>query len=235
VFKFIHDTAMKLSAGFPDMSLRLFLQAAMVADKCSFELISYEFMTQALVCYEDEINDSKRQFLSLNYIISTLLMLTCFDQEHYENLGQRMTTHSAKLLKKTDQCRALYNCTHLYWQGSDDNPGHRDAKRVLACLQRSLKIANVCMGHQVHLFVEILNKYLYFFDRGVPSVTVKYVNGLFALVDEHITNLDDSETSLVARAHYWNTMQHIKFKKSIEEDAAAERYATVTINPKWGL
>lgn len=41
-------------------------------------------------------------------------------------------------------------------------------------MQRSLKIANECMGSQVHLFVEILNKYLYFFERGCPSIATKY-------------------------------------------------------------
>jgi vacuolar protein sorting-associated protein 35 len=38
---------------------------------------------------------------------------------------------------------------------------------VLECLQRSLKIADVCMSSSmhVHLFVEILNQYLYYFEN----------------------------------------------------------------------
>lgn len=107
-------------------------------------------------------------------------------------------------------------------------PGHRDAKRVLACLQRSLKIANACMGQQVHLFVEILNKYLYFFDRKCPSITAKYLRGLIALIDEHLPQLDDSETSRQAKIHYENTRNHIKNKQEVNlGDGGQERYKEI--------
>jgi hypothetical protein len=89
----------------------------------------------------------------------------------------------------------------------------------LAQRYSSLKIANSCVGSQVHLFVEILNKYLYFFDRKCPAVsggvcasgeskrwlnvrlfrspqiTVKYLKGLIALVEEHLPQLDNSDVS----------------------------------------
>jgi len=71
------------------------------------------------------------------------------------------------------------------------------------------------MGNQVHLFVEILNKYLYFFDRGCPSITVKYLKGLIRLINEHIPNLDSSDTSRVARMHYHNTLAHVKEKQDV--------------------
>jgi len=82
------------------------------------------------------------------------------------------------------------------------------------------------MGNQVHLFVEILNKYLYFFDRGCPSITVKYLKGLIRLINEHIPNLDSSDTSRVARMHYHNTLAHVK-EKQAAGDELAERYAAI--------
>jgi len=98
---------------------------------------------------------------------------------------------------------------------------------VLACLQRSLKIANGCMGSQVHLFVEILNKYLYFFDRKCPSITVKYLKGLIALVEEHIPQLDNSDMSKQAKTHYANTLAHIKSKQALE-DETGQRYREIS-------
>jgi len=84
------------------------------------------------------------------------------------------------------------------------------------------------MGSQVHLFVEILNKYLYFFDRKCPSITVKYLKGLIALVEEHIPQLDASDSSRVAKAHYANTLAHIKAKQSLEDGTnTAARYLAI--------
>ena len=170
----------------------------MTADRCGYEAIAYEFVVQSFTCYEDEISDSKAQFAAITYIVSALQQFTCFGKENYDTLISKATQHSAKLLKKTDQCRAVAQCSHLFWPGDDKNvraptlvrfaelllankqPGHRDEKRVLACLQRSLKIANSCMGSQVHLFVEILNKYLFFYDRNCPSVNLTACAALHA-------------------------------------------------------
>jgi len=35
--------------------------------------------------------------------------------------------YSAKLLKKPDQCRAVYACSHLFWV--DDQDGIKDGER----------------------------------------------------------------------------------------------------------
>jgi len=203
------------------------MQAAQTADVCGFEAIGYEFVAQAFICYEDEINDSKAQYSAITLIIATLQHLQNFGHENYDTLISKATQHSAKLLRKDDQCRAVYECSHLFWAGDDTKPGHRDEKRVLACLQRSLKIANSCVGSQVHLFVEILNKYLYFFDRKCPSITVKYLKGLIALVEEHLPQLDNSEKSTLAKVHYQNTLAHIKMKQALEDTSAA-RYMAIS-------
>lgn len=99
---------------------------------------------------------------------------------------------------------------------------HCDAARVLACLQRSLKIANTCVGLQVELFCEILNKYLWFYDRDCPSVTVKYLKGLIQLIDEHARQLDRSESSNAKRQFIANTMAHIRMKAQQDQPGYAE-------------
>ncbi len=47
-----------------------------------------------------------------------------------------------------------------------------DGKRVMECLKKGLRIANQCMDNsvQVQLFVEILNHYVYFFEKGNEQV-----------------------------------------------------------------
>jgi vacuolar protein sorting-associated protein 35 len=135
------------------------------------------------------------------------------------------TQHCAKLLKKPDQCRAVYQCAHVFWPADEKQAAFRDEKRVLACLQRSLKIANGCMGQQLHLFVEILNQYLYFYDRGCPSITVQYLKGLISLIEEQRRSVDDNDVSRAAKLHYENTLQHIAIKQQGE---SGERYQEIT-------
>lgn len=65
---------------------------------------------------------------------------------------------------------------------------HRDGKRVLECLQRALRVADACMDTavSVELFVEILNRYVYYFDQENEAVTVKYLNGLIELIQSNL-------------------------------------------------
>lgn len=41
------------------------------------------------------------------------------------------------------------------------------------CLKKGVKIASQCMdgGTKVQLYVELLNKYLYFYEKGVRTIT----------------------------------------------------------------
>lgn len=46
-------------------------------------------------------------------------------------------------------------------------------KRVLECLKKALKIASQCMDPslQVQLFIEILNRYIYFYEKENDAVS----------------------------------------------------------------
>ena len=47
-----------------------------------------------------------------------------------------------------------------------------DGKRVLECLKKGLRIANQCMDSsvQVQLFVEILDHYIFVYEKGNDQV-----------------------------------------------------------------
>merc|ERR1712216_52429 len=92
----------------------------------------------------------------------------------------------------------------------EDGKLFEDGKRVLDCLQRALKIADVCMqaSTNVHLFVEILNRYLYYLEAGNEKITIKYIQGLLDLVSEHLSTMDPGPEADNVRAHLirrWRT------------------------------
>lgn len=50
----------------------------------------------------------------------------------------------------------------------------QDSKRVSDCLKKGVKIANQCMDSsvQVQLFVELLNHYIYYYEKGNDQVLI---------------------------------------------------------------
>ena len=57
-----------------------------------------------------------------------------------DTLTHKATGYLKKLLKKQDQCKAVYVCSHLFW--FEDEGGVKDGERVLLCLKRAIRIAN---------------------------------------------------------------------------------------------
>lgn len=72
----------------------------------------------------------------------------------------------------------------------------KDGKRVLECLQKSLRIANSCIDERstVEIFCSALDQYLYYFEQQVEAVAPKYINSLVELISNGLDSLMTSET-----------------------------------------
>lgn len=62
----------------------------------------------------------------------------------------------------------------------------------------------------VELFVEILNRYVYYFDRQNEAVTVKYLNGLIELIHSNLHNNPESSATEGPRKHFERTLEYIR-------------------------
>ncbi|KAF9286719.1 Vacuolar protein sorting-associated protein 35 [Mortierella alpina] len=260
LFRFIHQVISILHSKVDnsDVVLRLFLLAGQSADECGFEDICYEFFVQAFTIYEESISESKAQFQAITLMVGTLQTTSCFNADHYDTLITKCALHGAKLLKKPDQCRAVYTCSHLWWgtmivgqqeDGEESAEPYRDGKRVLECLQKALKIADSCMDSvtNVELFVEILNRYIYYFEKQNEAVTVKYLNGLIDLINTNLGNMenpdqhppssnsssllenDPAHISEYVMAHFRNTIYHLERRKNAGDEKYAELDANVAV------
>ncbi|KAF9364160.1 Vacuolar protein sorting-associated protein 35 [Mortierella sp. NVP85] len=260
LFKFIHQVISILhnKVDNSDVVLRLFLLAGQSADECGFEDICYEFFVQAFTIYEESISESKAQFQAITLMVGTLQTTSCFNLDHYDTLITKCALHGAKLLKKPDQCRAVMTCSHLWWgtmivgqgeNGEETVYPYRDGKRVLECLQKALKIADSCMDSvtNVELFVEILNRYIYYFEKQNESVTVKYLNGLIDLINTNLGNMENPDqhppaansSSLLEHdparipdyvmTHFRNTIYHLERRKNGGDEKYTELDTGVAI------
>jgi vacuolar protein sorting-associated protein 35 len=221
LYKFMHNTLSTLYTrvnGAADLSLRLFVACGQVADQNGFEEVAYEFFAQAFTIYEEAISDSRAQFQAVCVIAGGLHTTRNFGKENYDTLITKCALHGSKLLKKPDQCRAVYLASHLWWateiraRGEEDPKTlYRDGKRVLECLQRALRVADACMDAavSVELFVEILNRYVYYFDQENEAVTTKYLNGLIELIHSNLQSNEAASSVENPRRHFQRTLDYI--------------------------
>ncbi|KAI9771629.1 MAG: Vacuolar protein sorting-associated protein 35 [Geoglossum simile] len=225
LYKFMHTSLSALYTrvnGAADLCLRLFIACGQIADQTGFEEVAYEFFAQAFTIYEEAISDSRAQFQAVCVIAGALHGTRGFSKENYDTLITKCALHGSKLLKKPDQCRAVYLASHLWWaveiptRGEEDlKTLYRDGKRVLECLQRALRVADACMDTavSVELFVEILNRYVYYFDQQNEAVTTKYLNGLIELIHSNLQTNQESSAIENPKRHFQRTLDYISSRE----------------------
>ncbi|XP_028102499.1 vacuolar protein sorting-associated protein 35B-like isoform X2 [Camellia sinensis] len=233
IFQLLNQTVEALlTVPVPELALRLYLQCAEAANDCDLEPVAYEFFTQAYILYEEEISDSRAQVTAIHLIIGTLQRIHVFGVENRDTLTHKATGYSAKLLKKPDQCKAVYACSHLFWV--DENDSIKDGERVLLCLKRALRIANAAQqmanatrgsSGSVMLFIEILNKYLYFFEKGNSEIGVSAIQGLIELVTTEMQS-ENMTPDPAADAFFSSTLRYIQFQKQ-KGGAMGEKYEPI--------
>ncbi|KAH8650119.1 vacuolar protein sorting-associated protein 35 [Xylariales sp. PMI_506] len=223
LFKFMHSAISTLytrvnGSGAAELALRLFSACGQTADITGFEEVAYEYFAQAFTVYEEAISDSKAQFQAVCVVAGALHQTRNFGRENYDTLITKCALHGSKLLRKPDQCRAVYLASHLWWAtpiavtDETEEGLYRDGKRVLECLQRALRVADSCMEQatSIELFVEILDRYVYYFDQQNESVTTKYLNGLIELIHSNLsTNQQDSASIESSKRHFKHTLENI--------------------------
>mmetsp|Transcript_118293 Transcript_118293/g.341957 ORF Transcript_118293/g.341957 Transcript_118293/m.341957 type:complete len:1440 (+) Transcript_118293:219-4538(+) len=250
IFIFVQETIATMAKGRPETAVKLYLESALLVERLAwkknqkkatgqdaFGSITYEFISQSFSLYEAHSGDSRLQYRCIISMIRTLLASRSLSKEDYEGLIMKTAQYSAKMLKKPEQCVMVAQCAHLFYKvGTDGEALYSNPQRSLECLQRSLKLADSCTNTNpanVQLFVDLLEDYLFFFEKKHPSVSGNYITGLVALIKEHTENLgkfggSDSSPVGDAKAHFLRVVKHIKEMKDKEE--FSERFAAVDVS-----
>jgi vacuolar protein sorting-associated protein 35 len=228
-----------------ETGIKIYLEAALTADAfavttsaiaADFVPIAYEFVSQAYSLYEEAPTESKAQHRCISSMVGTLLALRSLSKEDYESLITKTAQFSAKVMKKPDQCQLVALCAHLFYPASlGDNMTYSNPQRALECLQRSLKLADACTSanpSNLGLFVDLLEHYVYFFEKKNPVIKSAYITGLIALIKEHVTNLSsfggDSSAVSDSKAQFLEVVRYIKQKKT--EGTTAEMFASIRVD-----
>lgn len=155
-------------------------------------------------------------------------------EENHETLRSKCAITSNKLLRKSNQCRAVALCSNLFWSGriAETNGSIRDGQRVVECLRKALKIANQCMeaAAQVQLFIEVLNYYLYYYEKECESVTTQILEQLIRKINDSLPHLGANEEAEQIHKHFQLTIQHVVHKQKMSEGSVGgANYAKLKI------
>lgn len=104
LFKLITELLQMIHSQFPELTLRLNLQAVQainnLMNSLDLEDIAYEFMTTAFQIFEEDISESEPKIQALNCITTTLYSLTCFGSENFDTLCASCISYNGTILKK---------------------------------------------------------------------------------------------------------------------------------------
>ncbi len=89
------------------------------------------------------------------------------------------------------------------------------------CLKKGVKIASQCMdpGTKAQLYIELLNKYIFFAEKGHPGVTEEILTELVKRIREELPSLETgSDEAEQVNKHFDNTVAHIKMRQIGDEE-----------------
>lgn len=91
VFYQINELLGTITSAYPEITLRLFCQAAQVIDNIrnnvELEDLAYDFISTSLLVYQDELSDSDEKLRAIKLIVGTISHLQCFDNDNYDTLA----------------------------------------------------------------------------------------------------------------------------------------------------
>lgn len=164
IFSFVHSlisTLVKENGQCAHMCLLLFLESALNASKTGVEndeTFAYEFVSSALALYEEEISDSKTQLSCLQSIVGTIQDINFKSEDNLNPLRSQCCLNGAKLVKKSDQVRAILTAGLLFID-KDKSDSKCISSDGIKCIKRSIKTAMSVLDSelQLQLLVEILS------------------------------------------------------------------------------
>lgn len=230
IYQLVHNIMLALNdSNCPGLCLRLYLHAALNANKTEpemFEIEANEFAEKAASIYEEEITDSKERLSTLLLIIGTLREMKFKNDESIEALRSQCPRFASRLLRKTDQVRALLQTTHLFCDSS---------VKVLKIVEKCEKIASSLMDDELklQLFVEIFTHLTL-----ISAVSEADIQKQVMSINQKIIELKkESNMSELIENQYNNMLTFFKNKKLLVDDESDFEYVDEkpVIKPKLEL
>ena len=138
------------------------------------------------------------------------------NKEESEEVVNQLIKISQNMSQREDQCKAMLIISQIYFTI------FKDSKKVMDCLNKARRFADFAMTNPKNLilFVEYLNKILYFMDKDAKIVEIKseQIEDIIELIRGHIRTIknipsDDISYLQDIENYFNNTLNFIENKK----------------------
>ena len=220
IYKLLKEILDLISQEQPELGFKLYLNSSAYANsincnKEKFQQLSISFLKNAMNIFEEGRYDASHKYDMLIQVSS--LLLTCnINKEDSEEIIQELIKSSQNMTQREEQCKAMLTISHLYFSI------FKDSQKVMDCLNKARRFADFAMTNTKNLilFVEYLNKVIYFLEQDSKSVDIKpeHINDLIELIKGHIRTIknipsDDISYLQDIENYFNNTMKIIEKNK----------------------
>ena len=148
-----------------------------------------------------------------------MLSFTILSNENVENIIKILAESGSKMMKREEQFNSMLNISQIYFSVL------KDGKKVTEFIGKARKYADFAMTNpqNVVLFVDLLNKFLYYVENGDEVISIKHeqIDDIIELISNHIQTIKnevsvDSSFLPEIEKYFENTLEIIKKRKTAE-------------------
>ena len=220
IYKLLTETIDLISQEQPQMAFNLFLYAASQVNSinCNKEQLEEScaaFIKNAIIIFEEGRYNPNQKYDMLAQI-SSLLMTLNINKDIIGTIIDQLIKGSEKMVQREEQCKAMLVISQLYFSI------FKDTKKVMDCLGKARRFADFAMTNPKNLilFVEYLNKILYFIEKDEKIIDMKpeQVEDLIELIKGHIRtikNIPSDDISYLEKIEIYfnNTLKLVQSRK----------------------
>jgi vacuolar protein sorting-associated protein 35 len=220
IYKLLKETLDIISQEQPELGFKLYLNAASHANSinCNKEQLEEScatFIKNAIIIFEEGRYNPNQKYDMLAQI-SSLLMTLNINKDIIGTIIDQLIKGSEKMVQREEQCKAMLVISQLYFSI------FKDTKKVMDCLGKARRFADFAMTNPKNLilFVEYLNKILYFIEKDEKIIDMKpeQVEDLIELIKGHIRtikNIPSDDISYLEKIEIYfnNTLKLVQSRK----------------------
>ena len=224
VYKLLNEIISIIAEENPENALKLYLVSAsqvnsIQSDRNNFEEACASFMNAAMNIYQEGKYDQNVKYFLLQQVVGYLLSFTILGNENVENIIKILMESGKKMAKRGDQFNSMLSIGEVYYLVI------KDGNKVNECISKARKFADFAMTNPQNLvlFVDLLNKFLYYVEIGDEIINIKpeQIDEIIELIRNHIQTIKnevsmDSSFLPYIEKYFDNTIEIIKKRKNEE-------------------
>ena len=224
VYKLLNETISLIAEDNPENAFKLYLTSAsqvnsIQSNRTNLEEACASFMNAAMNIYQEGKYDQSIKYSLLSEVVGYLLSFTILGKENIETIIKVLDESGSKMMKRGDQFNSMLNIAQIYYSII------KDGNKVTEYIGKARKYADFAMTNPQNLilFVELLNKFLFFIENGdeVYSIKGEQIDDIIELISNHIQTIKnevsvDSSFLPPIEKYFENTIEIIKKRKNTE-------------------